>query len=294
MSYYARGYRRGGGKRVAAGYIAKSDLSPAQITALAYDHYIVRDIAARVERWGSISPKQMALVEKLAGEGAAREATFAARAAKLAAAGVAIPTGKVEVEGAVTTLKWKDGAFPGYKMIVEHDSGWRCWLTVPAAFKGADGEPTIAVGDRVRLTATVKRSDDDPAFGFGSRPSKATVLPTPARAVAALVAELGAFSRRATERAARRERDAAGAVAGAVAAMGRWWARDALAVGGAVAAMGAFSRRVARATCDYGKCYGGWIRHFSTDYPCATCEACAKRAAKWSALFNARRLEVAA
>lgn len=41
---------------------------PGLETALATDHYIVRDIAARFQQWGSLSEKQVALVLKLAGE----------------------------------------------------------------------------------------------------------------------------------------------------------------------------------------------------------------------------------
>jgi hypothetical protein len=55
------------------------------------------------------------------------------------------------------------------KMLVVTDTGWKVWGTMPAALD-------VDRGARVRFTATVKPSDDDPHFGFFSRPTKAQVL----------------------------------------------------------------------------------------------------------------------
>ncbi|UCC72038.1 MAG: hypothetical protein JSV86_16970 [Gemmatimonadota bacterium] len=277
MAYY-RGYKRGGARkrRKPAGYISAASVTPSVRDALTCDHRIVRDIAERFERYGSISPKQAALVKKLAAEAAARKAEFAARAAKLAAGGVTVPTGKTRVEGTVVAVTWKDGFYPGYKMLVEADAGWRVWGTLPAALRDEDGEPVVVKGDRIAFTGTLKASDDDPAFGFVSRPSGAEVKPSPARAVAECVAAMAAY-------AARRKRDEATAVAGLCAALGAYWARGAVAVSGAVAALGAFYARCTQTQCDHPRCYRGWIRPFSAEYPCGTCEKLRKRAAAWKA-----------
>jgi hypothetical protein len=54
------------------------------------------------------------------------------------------------------------------KMLLELDNGNRVYGTVPSSIDEVDP------GDRISLTGTVKRSDDDNHFGFYSRPSKAT------------------------------------------------------------------------------------------------------------------------
>jgi len=273
--------------RVPAGYMGAEDVTPSLRAALDCDHRIVADIRARFERYGSISPKQAALVRKLASEDGARKADFAARAAKLAAGGVTVPVGAATIEGTVVVVKWKDGAFPGYKWLVESDAGWRVWGTVPAALRDDADEPRITKGDRVRFRATVKRSDDA-AFGFASRPSQAVALPTPARAVASLVAALGAFSVAFEARRMRDESAKVAAVSGAVAAMGRYWARGALAVSGAVATMGSWYSELYTYRC--GSCDGGWIRHFSTEYPCPYCAAKGKRLQAWKAKLALRQV----
>jgi hypothetical protein len=270
--------------RVRAGWITAAAATPSLRAALACDHRIVADIRARFERYGSMSPKQAALVRKLAGESVAREAEFAARAAKLAAAGVTVPEGPTTVEGAVVAVKWKDGNFPGYKWLVEADAGWRVWGTVPAALRGEyDGDkPLVVKGDRVRFRATVKPSRDDAAFGFATRPCKAEIRPTAARAVAELCAALGAFSAAAEARRVSDERSKARAVSGAVSALARYCAREALAVGGAVRAMGRWYSGI-YGGCKSPRCYGGWIRNFSTEYPCGSCEESRERIAAWKA-----------
>ncbi len=72
------------------------------------------------------------------------------------------------------------------KMTVEMDGRQRVYGTVPAAILDALTGGVISGGDaprdeqlkgrRVRFTATVEVSDNDPAFGFYSRPSKASLV----------------------------------------------------------------------------------------------------------------------
>lgn len=107
---------------------------------------------------------------------AAEAARIPARTAKAEAEAEArkvaspVPTGKVEIVGEVVTTKVVYGDYGStLKMMLKGDAGWRVWVTVPSALD-------VSTGDRVRLTATVTASNDDPTFGFGSRPSKAAVL----------------------------------------------------------------------------------------------------------------------
>ncbi len=258
-------------------------LEPAVKAALyGCDHRIVVDIRGRYERYGSLSPKQAALVVKLANEGAKREAEFAARAAKLAANGVAVPTGPTVIEGEVVSAKWKDGRFPGYKWLVEDTSGWRVWGSVPSALID-DDRCSVVRGDRVRFTATVKPSDDDAAFGFATRPRKAEVLPSEARAVAELFVALGDYGKVYT---GRREK-AAAATGGAIFWLGHYAHPGPRAVVKAVAALGRWYRSIygpcKNAGNGNGRCYGGWIRHYSTEYPCGSCKERGERIAAWNA-----------
>lgn len=87
------------------------------------------------------------------------------------AAGVVVE-GKYVVEGTVLSTKWQDNAYGGaLKMIVrveQTDGVVKIWGSVPSSI-----DPKI--GDTVRFSATVERSDDDD-FGFFKRPTMAEIV----------------------------------------------------------------------------------------------------------------------
>lgn len=75
--------------------------------------------------------------------------------------------GRIVITGKVLSVKWTSSQFGEVcRMIVLDDRGFKVWGTRPAALEAQ-------AGDRVTLTATVKVSEDDPTFGFYSRPAKA-------------------------------------------------------------------------------------------------------------------------
>ena len=128
-----------------------------------------------------LTEKQIAAAEQKVerdAEWAAKQAVWDAEKAAAADA----PTGKVEVEGEVVSMKWTEGRFPAHKMMVKADTGYRVWVTVPASLDGRssdDGRDWIAgveKGDRVRFTATLEQSDDDATFAFGKRPTGAELV----------------------------------------------------------------------------------------------------------------------
>ena len=119
-------------------------------------------LADQVTRNGDLSDKQIDAAERAVAWDAKRDAEKAAAADA--------PTGKVEVEGEVLTTKWTTGQFPAYKMMVKADTGYRVWVTVPAAIEA------VEKGDRVRFTANLTQSDDDSTFAFGKRPAKAEIV----------------------------------------------------------------------------------------------------------------------
>ncbi|AYN58504.1 ssDNA binding protein [Arthrobacter phage Liebe] len=86
------------------------------------------------------------------------------------AAKVPVVEGRYEIQGEVLTVKVQDGAYgSSLKMLVAVD-GYKVWGTVPNDLYGVER------GDKVAFTATVAKSDDDEAFGFYSRPTKARRL----------------------------------------------------------------------------------------------------------------------
>jgi hypothetical protein len=83
----------------------------------------------------------------------------------------AIPTeGRQQVTGTVVARYTRESQWgTSYKMIVEDDRG----------FKVCGAEPSNIYpgkGDRVRFMAALEVSQDDPTFGFYSRPTKAEIL----------------------------------------------------------------------------------------------------------------------
>ena len=121
------------------------------------------------------------------------------------------PEGRVEVEGVVTGMKQKHGDWKsshGWKFMVTTDAGWRVWVTRPRPFDGGitteDADPDrklykvakseggyddpehhpilitttfpVARGDRVRFTATLTRSNDDPAQAWGNKPTNPVIV----------------------------------------------------------------------------------------------------------------------
>lgn len=146
------------------------DAHPGLAEALTTPHRIVEDIAGKLAKFGSISPKQIALVIKLAEQVRIDRETA-----------TECPEGTVVVEGEVLSVKAKSD-FDRVRLVwtVRDDRGFKVWGTVPSALVGGYGETAedskVGRGGRVRFTATVTRSDRDETFGFAKRPRKAEVL----------------------------------------------------------------------------------------------------------------------
>lgn len=150
-------------------------------------NHIVRDIAMRLQSWGSISDKQVALCSRIVREDDERRAQRAAERAMASPA----PSGRVVVEGEVVMVREYDGDYGStWKMMVRADDGWKAFVTVPRGLEpesytgGTVDDPKSFVaqmaalkGQRVRFTATLAPKADDPTFAIAKRPVKAEVLP---------------------------------------------------------------------------------------------------------------------
>lgn len=165
--------------RRAATLAANPDLTD----LLATDHPIIRDIAERFAKWGSVSDAQIALVRKIAREAAERAAEVE----------IAAPTGRQVIRGRVLSVK-DHYTQVGYNTVhtwkitvkVTTPAGvWVCWGTCPDSILAPlrDAFPGHAVdalrGRDVEFTATLSPSDR-PTFAFFKRPAKAELktLPT--------------------------------------------------------------------------------------------------------------------
>lgn len=160
-------------------------------THLKADHYLLRDLRAKLIRWGNLSEKQVALAAKIAGELEQRAAVEAEKNY------VPVPETdkRIQVEGTLLGIKWVMG-FDGHevaKMIVEvqADGGvYKLFGTCPESIQLVliDMREQVGGGDagirevanqlhpRVRFTCRIERSFRDEHFGFFKRPTKAEVI----------------------------------------------------------------------------------------------------------------------
>lgn len=137
-------------RRAVAGFDGYSDQD------LPRETYFRADLASKLYRFGSLSDAQIAAVQK--GLDRAK-----AEAEQKAAAGP-LAEGRYEIEGEVVSVKWVDSQYGSTrKILVKLDCGNKVFGTSPRALDAGRG-------DRVTFTATVERSNDDPHFGFFSRP----------------------------------------------------------------------------------------------------------------------------
>lgn len=145
--------------------------NPGLEEALQCDHYIVRDIRARFEQYFTLSPKQVALVIKLANEASnprPPEVTVSAPVSPI----------RQTFIGVVVSAKAQDSNYGlQYKMTVKvttPDGVWLAWGTIPSGL--LDQVPSINAGRlenlkgaEIEVTALLK-AGRDPHFALINRP----------------------------------------------------------------------------------------------------------------------------
>lgn len=140
--------------------------SPELRKALRCSHRIVQDIRGRLIQWGNISDAQALLVLKIAQE-------EARRASLPAEVKVPAPEGKQTIRGEVVSVKPHESDYgTSLKMTVKVQAAggvFLVWVTCPAGL-------SVERGNHVEFSATLTRSDRDPGFAFGKRPTKARKL----------------------------------------------------------------------------------------------------------------------
>ena len=94
------------------------------------NHQIVGDIYGKLQRWGSISDAQVALVIKIAADEKTRKERDAARKATAKP----VLAGRYQVEGTILSTKLVDSNYgSSLKMLVQLADGSRVWGTCPAS-----------------------------------------------------------------------------------------------------------------------------------------------------------------
>lgn len=130
----------------------------------------IRDIVAKLNRWGTLSEKQIAAV---VGAWNRKLEWKAKRAEEEAEPKGDAPVGRVEVHGTILSVKWKYTDFGWVaKMLVKLTNNAKVYVTCPDDILGQSNDEDLrdlrGLGIRFRAAFTVSR--DDKSFAFGSRP----------------------------------------------------------------------------------------------------------------------------
>jgi hypothetical protein len=121
----------------------------------------VQDVMHNLDKWGTLSPRQVEAVLESMKKDVERATRLAAEAAE--PKGDA-PSGRVRVTGVVLATRWQEHDFgQTLKMLVKLENGSKVWCSAPS-------RETIERGDTITFTATFEVSRDDKSFAFGKRP----------------------------------------------------------------------------------------------------------------------------
>jgi len=135
------------------------DSTPGLVDALKHDHDISRDLREKLFKFGTLSEKQIALAFRLVEQDKKR--------AEEDAKALDAPAGRHIVSGVVLSVKTKWSQFGDVeKMLVKDERGFKVYATVPSSM-------SVEKGDSITIKVTLKPSNDDSKFAFGSRPSAA-------------------------------------------------------------------------------------------------------------------------
>jgi len=122
---------------------------------------ILSSIIDRYRREGTLTPKQVALIEKVATPADVTP--------------VPDTDERIVITGEVVSVATQENDYGEREvMTVEDDRGFKVWGTVPQRLLEASYTGELK-GERVTFRAIVQRSDRDESFGFFKRPTKAEI-----------------------------------------------------------------------------------------------------------------------
>lgn len=164
------------GKLKAEHILAEAGLTPAWDIYLApsedkqREELTVTDIVSNLVRYGAMSEKQATFLRTLLTRIENRAETERQRAEELArAADVPMTEERVRIGGTLLAVK-RNEYTNIWKMLVQHEDGYKLWGSFPVALGGTPR------GSKIEFFAQISRSDRDSKFGFFRRPTRAKVL----------------------------------------------------------------------------------------------------------------------
>lgn len=133
-------------------------------------------LASKLVRYGYLTERQTEAVQKIMDRHADDQARRDAERAELEPIPQEMDGQRVELTGEVLATKYRDHAYgTTLKMLVRDDRGFKVWGTVPETIEGLEYTDPVK-GRRIAFTGKVEISQDDPTFGFFSRPTKARLV----------------------------------------------------------------------------------------------------------------------
>lgn len=142
-----------------------------------YEERTVVDIISKQVKYGSVSERAMNYIGVLLNK-ISNRARIERERAEEAAKAAPVPTGRIEITGEIVSTRLQEntyayGGAATLKMLVKDDRGFKVWGTAPTSLTN------VKRGARVKFTAMVEPSKDDPKFGFFKRPTKAVNIDEP-------------------------------------------------------------------------------------------------------------------
>lgn len=128
-----------------------------------------------INKWGSLTDKGNATLQRIYDERMATNATREAQRAAERASATPWVAGRQTITGVILSTKSVENAFGGsFKMLVKREDGSKIFVAVPVSIEGQGGGQLRGLW--VTFDAKVEPSKDDPTFAFGSRPTKARAV----------------------------------------------------------------------------------------------------------------------
>lgn len=138
-------------------------------------HHFLADMQRAIQRFGALTPNQTAAVKKWQA-GMAKREEIAKQEQEATRDAPELAEGRRTLQGEILSTKWHDGNYGMTpKMVIRLADGNKVWGTISAELENTVDDIGELVGKQVSLSATVKRSDKDPHFGFFSRPKDARI-----------------------------------------------------------------------------------------------------------------------
>lgn len=150
--------------------------------------YVPQFLREAMENWGGLTDGQLAFARKKFAELATRGEARVKQEEDRKSNAQPWTEGRQEVTGVILTIKsvesnsgpsWQNRS--SMKCLLKTEDGRLLWTTVASAlFYDESGMHRSPKGATVKMTVAVTPKEEDKTFGFGKRPSKASVVSYPA------------------------------------------------------------------------------------------------------------------